>query len=181
MADSSEFELVRRRYMEMHGACLKPTFCTYTHVERAETPRAALGFHRAGEAPLYLERYLAAPVDVVVSAALGRQVARESIIEIGNLAADDAFAMIELWGSVANDLGAGCEVAVATLTAPLRAMFARIGVPLTVLAPATIDRTDDPELWGQYYASDPQVCAGVIAEGQRAIAAFMARRRKAAA
>ena len=87
MADSSEFELVRRRYMEAHGACPKPTFCTYTHVERAERPRAALGFHRAGAVPLYLERYLAAPVDAVVSATLGRKVARESIIEIGNLAA----------------------------------------------------------------------------------------------
>ncbi|KHK93517.1 thermostable hemolysin [Novosphingobium malaysiense] len=181
MADSSEFELVRRRYSEIHGACLMPTFCKYRHVERAETPRAALGFHRAGEAPLYLERYLDGPVDAAVSAAMGRRVTRESIIEIGNLAADDAFAMIELWGSVSNDLGEDCEIAVATLTAPLRAMFGRIGVPLYVLAPATADRADEPGRWGRYYASDPQVCAGVIADGQKAIAAFLARRRRIAA
>ncbi|MEJ2409562.1 MAG: thermostable hemolysin [Novosphingobium sp.] len=181
MSDSPEFQLVRRRFMEMHGACVRPAFGNYRRVERAEQARAALGYRRADSEPLFLERYLDAPVEVAVSAATGKPTMRESIIEIGNLAADDAFAMIELWGSVANDLGANCEVAVATLTAPLRAMFARIGVPLFVLAPAAAARADDPEGWGRYYASDPQVCAGVISQGQKAIAAFLSRRRRAAA
>lgn len=181
MAASREIHLVRRRYREMHGACVRPAFGTYQHVERSEQLRAALGFRRAGAEALFLERYLDAPVEQAVSAAFGTSVARDSIIEIGNLAADDAFAMVELWGSVANDLGANCEMAVATLTAPLRAMFARIGVTLTVLAPATAGQVGDPQEWGRYYASDPQVCAGIISQGQRAIAAFLARRRRAAA
>ncbi|MCT2398201.1 thermostable hemolysin [Novosphingobium mangrovi (ex Huang et al. 2023)] len=181
MDDSPEISLVRRRFLEAHGASVRPAFGSYVHVTRAERPRAALGYCRAGSEPLFLERYLDAPVEQAVSAATGRPAARESIIEIGNLAADDAFAMIELWGSVANDLGAGCEIAVATLTAPLRAMFARIGVPLVVLGSAVAERADDPEAWGHYYARDPQVCAGVIAQGQQAIAAFLARRRRSAA
>ncbi|MCJ2186880.1 thermostable hemolysin [Novosphingobium beihaiensis] len=181
MSDSPEFQLVRRRFMEVHGACVRPAFGSYSQIERADLPRAAMGFRRADSEPLFLERYLDAPVEQAVSAALGRPVARGSIIEIGNLAADDAFSMIELWGSAANDLGADCEVAVATLTAPLRAMFARIGVPLAVLAPAVAERADEPDEWGRYYASDPQVCAGVIAQGQAAIARFLARRRRAAA
>ena len=181
MADRPEFHLVRKRFMEMHGACVRPAFASYRSIERTGAPCAALGFRRAGAGPLFLERYLDVPVEQAVSAAAGKPVARESIIEIGNLAADDAFAMIELWGSVANDLGANCEVAVATLTAPLRSMFARAGVPLLVLAPAVAERADDPQAWGRYYASDPQVCAGVIAQGQKAIAAFLARRRRAAA
>lgn len=181
MSDSPEFHLVRRRFMETHGASVRPAFGQYSQIERGDLTRAALGFRRAGDEALFLERYLDAPVEQVVSAAVGKPTARESIIEIGNLAADDAFAMIELWGSAANDLGANCEIAVATLTAPLRAMFARIGVPLTVLAPAGAERADDPEAWGRYYASDPQVCAGIISQGQKAIAAFLARRRRAAA
>ncbi|MCJ2178292.1 thermostable hemolysin [Novosphingobium album (ex Hu et al. 2023)] len=181
MSDSPEFHLVRRRFMEAHGASVRPAFGHYSQIERAELTRAALGFRRADGEPLFLERYLDAPIEQVVSGALGKSMARESIIEIGNLAADDAFAMVELWGSAANDLGTDCEVAVATLTAPLRAMFARIGVPLVVLAPAAAERADEPEAWGRYYASDPQVCAGIISQGQQAIGAFLARRRRVAA
>jgi hypothetical protein len=140
-----------------------------------------VGYRRAADEALFLERYLDAPVEELVSRAIGRPTRRENIVEIGNLAADDAFAMIELWGTAANDLGAACEVAVATLTAPLRSMFARIGLPLAVLAPAIIERSDNPADWGRYYESDPKVCAGVIADGQRAIGAFLSRRRRAAA
>lgn len=181
MSERSKAGLVQRRFLEIHGARIVPSFASYRRVDRAEVPRAALGYRRAGSEPLFLERYLDVPVEQLVSAALNRPTRRDSIIEIGNLAADDAFAMIELWGSVANDLGAVHEVAVATLTAPLRAMFDRIGVPLTLLAPAGIARSDDPAAWGRYYRNDPCVCAGVISEGQSAISAFLARRRRRAA
>lgn len=181
MSERSEAGLVQRRFLEIHDARIVPSFASYRQVERSEVPRAALGYRRAQIEPLFLERYLDAPVERLVSAAINRPTERRHIIEIGNLAADDAFAMIELWGSVANDLGADCEVAVATLTAPLRAMFARIGVPIRPLARASISRSDDPEAWGRYYAGDPWVCAGVISEGQSAISAFLARRRRHAA
>lgn len=181
MNERSKTGLVQRRFLEVHGARIVPSFARYQQIDRAEGPRAALGYRRADSEPLYLERYLDAPVEQVVSAILDRPTPRDAIIEIGNLAADDAFAMIELWGSVANDLGADHEIAVATLTAPLRAMFARIGVPLTLLGPASIARSDDPATWGRYYLGDPWVCAGVISEGQNAIAAFLARRRRHAA
>lgn len=181
MSERSEAGLVQRRFLEIHGARIVPSFASYRQVARAEVPRAALGYRRAETEPLFLERYLDAPVERLVSNALGRPVQRNHIIEIGNLAADDAFAMIELWGSVANDLGADCEVAVATLTAPLRAMFTRIGVPLSVLAPASASRADDQGIWGRYYEGDPWVCAGLISQGQSAISAFLARRGRRAA
>lgn len=181
MSERSEAGLVKRRFLEIHGARIVPSFASYRHVDRAEAPRATLGYRRAESEPLFLERYLDTPVEQLVSATLDRPTQREHIIEIGNLAADDAFAMIELWGSVANDLGADHEVAVATLTAPLRAMFARIGVPIKLLAPASASRADAPDVWGRYYAGDPWVCAGVISEGQNAISAFLARRRRHAA
>ncbi len=181
MSECSDAGLVQRRFLEIHGARIVPSFASYRHVGLAEAPRAALGYRRAATGPLFLERYLDAPVEHLVSVALDRPTGRNGIIEIGNLAADDAFAMIELWGNVANDLGAEHEVAVATLTAPLRAMFGRIGVPLALLGPASIARSDDPAAWGRYYRNDPWVCAGVIAEGQSAISAFLARRRRHAA
>lgn len=104
---------------------------------------------------------------------------REAIVEIGNLAADNVWSMIALWGEAANDLGGSSEVVVATLTAPLRRMFARMGVPVQELASAKPERLGtDVAAWGSYFALDPVVCAGPIAEGQRAIARFLTRRRQ---
>ncbi|MFD2579176.1 hypothetical protein ACFSTD_12465 [Novosphingobium colocasiae] len=70
----------------------------------------------------------------------------------------------------------------ATLTAPLRRMFTRMG------GAAACAGTGDccagqrsGGVGGRYYDADPMVCAGLIAEGQRAIAGHLAARRRAAA
>jgi len=181
MVRQSERTLIHRRYSEVHGACVRPAYASYCGVERDGRARAAIGFRRADAGPLFLERYLDQPVEATVALALGSRVPRSDIIELGNFAADDAFAMIALWSRAANDLATGCEVAVATLTAPLRSMLRRMSVPIHVLAPAMRERADDPAAWGRYYDTDPQVCAGWIAEGQRALASFAARRGRNAA
>jgi len=173
------FELIGKKYREVFGATAAPGYSDWM----AAGTGAALGYRRAGAEPLFLETYLDLPVERYVSAALARVIRRDAIVEIGNFAADNAIAMVELWGRAANDLGGNGEVAVATLTRPLRRMFARIGLPITPLAPADPSRlkTGAGE-WGDYYATDPMVCMGVIAEGQAAIAGFLGRRgRKAAA
>lgn len=177
MSASLEISLISRKYRDVFGAMLKPAFGTYLHCGAHEESGAALGYQRAGEQPLFLERYLEQPVEQAVSGAFGRTIDRTRIVEIGNFAADNALAMVELWGAAANDLGGSSEVAVATLTAPLRRMFARIGLPILVLAPASAAflGTEARE-WGSYYELDPQVCAGMIVEGQTAISAFLQRR-----
>jgi Thermostable hemolysin len=136
---------------------------------------AALGYRRADAGPLFLEAYLDAPVETVLSASLGREILRHDIVEIGNLASDNAPAMVALWAKTANDLGDNTEIAVAVLTAPLRAMFRRLGVPLHEIAPACADRIADAAHWGDYYRQDPVICAGVIAEGQARLTRFAAR------
>lgn len=181
MTKASAVDLVRRRFLEVHGAQVSPAYDRLLDVRESDGSRAALGYRRAADEVLFLERYLAAPVEACLSAVVGRPVARTGIIEIGNLAAADPFAMIALWGMAANDLGSGSEFAVATLTAPLRAMFARLGVTLHELAPAGIEQVGQPEGWGRYYDTDPRVCAGRIAQGQQAIAAFLGRRGRIAA
>jgi hypothetical protein len=103
-------------------------------------------------------------------------------VEIGNFAADNALVMLELWGAVANDLAGSSEIAVATLTAPLRRIFDRVGLPFVSLAAARPERIGEgAALWGSYYQQDPQVCAGPIADGQAAIAQWRARRPARAA
>lgn len=180
MQSGHERALIQRRFAQEFGASVQTG---YTQFLTAGTPGngAVLGYRRAGAEPLFLESYLDDPVEEAVSRAFGRTVLRPAIVEIGNLASDNALATIGLWGSTANDLGAQCEVAVATLTVKVRAMFARIGIPVRVLAPARCDVIAEAALWGRYYDGDPQVCAGFIAEGQSAIAACLSRRAGRAA
>jgi Thermostable hemolysin len=183
MSEAVSRSLIQRRYQEVFGAAPTPSFATYMTAGHDRHCGAALGYRRADVTPLFLEHYLETSIETLVSEALGRDVARGEIVEIGNLAAENAMAMIALWGAAANDLGGSSEVAVATLTAPLRGMFARIGVPIIELAPALPERLGaDAVEWGAYYSRDPRVCMGVIAQGQEAVSAFLRRRsiRKAA-
>lgn len=170
---------VDEKFRRAYGAEGAAGYGDYSVVGRNGAIGAALGYRRAGAQPLFLEAYLDRPIEVPVSEALRRPVAREAIVEIGNLAADNAWSMISLWGEAANDLGGSSEVVVATLTASLRRMFARIGVPLRELAPADPARLGAAaKEWGGYYLTDPRVCAGSIVDGQRAIARFLRRRQE---
>lgn len=178
MPSSLHSDLICRKYREVFGASVQPAFTNWQQKGSADKASAALGYRRAGPDPLFLEAYLDDTIEDLVSARLGRRVERGAIVEIGNFASDNALAMIELWGAAANDLGGQSEVAVATLTAPLRRMFAKIGLPFTVIATARPDRLDAGSTdWGSYYELDPKVCMGLIAEGQRAIGGFLARRK----
>ena len=141
--------------------------------------RAALGFTRARDLPLFVEQYLDVKVEQLASQLFGRRIERSAIVEIGNLAANSAHALVELWSATANDLGGSSEIAVATLTAPLRGMFARIGLPFVIAAPARPERLGaGAQQWGSYYAQDPQVCFGEIAAGQQALSVWRGHRGK---
>lgn len=179
MPDRATQQLITGRYRDAFGASLKPCFAAYLSRDGNSGPGAALGYRCADAEPLFLERYLDTPVEVAVTALFGRTFERAQIVEIGNFAAVNAMAMAELWGAAANDLAGISEVAVATLTAPLRRMFARIGLPIACIAPAMRERAgDDADAWGSYYDSDPWVCVGLIAQGQDALAAFLQRRQR---
>jgi hypothetical protein len=169
-------QLVRDTYARAFGARIDPASSQFLSEGTSAQPLAVLGYTRAGAQPLFLERYLDCPVEDLVSAAFARPVPREQIVELGNLASCNGWALVRLWSKAANDLGAEMEFAVATLTAPLRTMFQRIGLPLEVLAPAVPGHADHV-LWGSYYRADPLVCAGRIAAGQDAIARFFSNRR----
>lgn len=174
MQDAKALTLISRRYADRFGAT--PTL-DYPHI--AHQPRAdgeigaALGYRWADNGPLFLETYLDAPIEALLSHHLARTVERGRIVEIGNLAADVAPAMIRLWAQAANDLGDLAEIAVAVLSAELRAMFGRLGVTLHMLARADAGRLGEAaEQWGSYYRGDPWICAGFIAEGQGRLARF---------
>ncbi len=171
--------LISRRYDEVHGAIPEIAYGSFLSCPSVSGTKAALGYRRASGQRLFLEAYLDRPIEAELADIFGRSVARHDIVEIGNLAADTAPAMIQLWAQTANDLGADAEVAVAVLTRQLRSMFRRLGLTLHEIAPARPERLiDGGARWGAYYAQDPIICAGLIADGQARLAMMSARRER---
>jgi hypothetical protein len=129
---------------------------------------AAVGYRLAGQEPLFLEQYLAGPVEEALSAAWGAPgpIPRDRIAEIGNLASHDAGAWFFLFAALARRLDQiGCTFAAATATRQLRRSFKRIGFETRLLAAAEPGRLGAGAAdWGSYYARDPEVRGGFIAQ-----------------
>lgn len=176
MDRTSVEELVARRYAEVHRATLRFEYPSIQMQKCLGETKAALGYRRADTGALFLETYLDAPIESVLQTTFGREFARRDIVEIGNLASCNAASMVALWASTANDLGSDAEIAVAVLTAPLRAMFGKLGIPLVHMLPADPSRLSKSRGdWGDYYKNEPLICAGLIAEGQKRLSHFAAR------
>ena len=171
---------VANRFGEVHSATPVLNYPRWCAVSDARAkPAAALGYRVASEGPLFLEAYLDEPIEDLVSEAFGRLFGRGDIVEIGCLASTPTPALLKLWHQVAGRLRGQQEIAVATLTRPLRSMFARIGMPLVPLAKADPARMGDIASWGRYYELDPVVCAGAIEPGAAALAAYAERSGRA--
>jgi hypothetical protein len=127
------------------------------HDEQGEQVAAA-GYRAAQSGPLFLERYLAAPVQALLPAAP----AREGIVEVGHLAAvraGEGRRLIRLLGPHLSSQG--FEWAVSTLTQELRNLLVRMGVTplaLGVADPALLG--EQAAQWGRYYEHKPLVLAG---------------------
>lgn len=150
-------------YRERYGACLRqfaPVLVSL-HDEQGERVAAA-GYRAAACGPLFLERYLDAPVQALLPAPAGRRPSRRGIVEVGHLAATRAGAGRQLIHRLGPHLGAlGFEWVVSTLTQELRNLFVRLGVPplaLGVADPAALG--GQAAQWGSYYDHKPLVLAG---------------------
>jgi hypothetical protein len=126
--------------------------------------QAALGYTGAGKGPLFLEQYLDAPAEALLSRASGRRVERDWIAEVGNLAAAPGIVreLIPAFGAHLYQLG--YRWAIFTATRELHNAFRRLQLEPLVLAPAAASRLPDGgAAWGSYYAHAPKVMGGSIA------------------
>ena len=123
---------------------------------------AAAGFRRADQAPLFLERYLDAPVEEVLGRHQGQPVRRHEIVEVGHLAAERAGAGRLLIPLLGQHLAEGpSRWVVSTLTQELRHLFVRMGVTPLALGNADPAAVGEglPD-WGSYNEHGPLVLAG---------------------
>ena len=126
---------------------------------------AAAGYTPAAAGALFLEHYLDQPVETLLSGAAGRPVARERVVEVGNLAAAAAGMGRVLVPALGRHLYAlGYRWVAFTATHELRNAFRRLRLEPLLLAPALAARLPDRgAAWGTYYAHDPSVMGGCIA------------------
>lgn len=138
---------------------------------------AAAGWRSAGDEALFLERYLDAPIEHAVGQLAGQLVARERIVEVGNLATTRQGSSVHVIFRLAEHFyRSGFEWVVFTATHELVRIFTRLGLPLLALAPADPSRLgDEAAAWGSYYDTRPIVVAGRIRLGLERIGKLEAR------
>ncbi|MFK8019850.1 MAG: thermostable hemolysin [Pseudomonadales bacterium] len=127
---------------------------------------AAIGVGCLQNRPVYLERYLSMPVEQAVSAALGFDVTRADIIEIGNLACSSAGASRLIIGELAHELHARkLRWAVFTGTSMVTAVLHKMGINSSCLALAHGEcMGNELSNWGTYYTHNPRVLVVNVAQ-----------------
>ena len=125
---------------------------------------AAAGYRAANIEPLFLERYLDAPIETRLGETSPVVPQRHLIVEVGHLAAARAGQGQRLILLLGPHLARqGFQWVVATLTQELRHLFVRMGIApmaLGVADPALLG--DAAESWGSYYDHRPVVLAGQL-------------------
>jgi hypothetical protein len=141
---------------------------------------AALGYSLAQAGPLFLEHYLDCPLDVAIGQRLGQPVARDRIVEVGNLAALHPGAARALIVRTTDLLhGMGLHLVAFTATASLLNSFGRLSLRPQPLAPADPARLPGAgRQWGSYYATQPHVMFGDIRYGHEKLARLFARQSR---
>lgn len=127
------------------------------------------GLRPAAGTRLYLEQYLAQPIEDALAGA-GIRAARREIVEIGNLAVVQRGASHLLFLVMTAALHkAGYKWIAFTATRALRNNLEKLGYPLRHLADASPRNLDAEALaaWGRYYDSSPQVVVGSLDEAAR--------------
>jgi hypothetical protein len=160
---------IRRVFEQRFGAALTRFAPVLVSLRDGSGIVAAAGYRRADAGPLFLERYLDAPVEAVLAAQAGPAIARSGIVEVGHLAAARAGEGRRLILQLGPHLAAqGFDWVVSTLTDELRQLFLRIGV-----APLALGQADpralgaDAKAWGRYYEHRPVVLAGHLPQALR--------------
>lgn len=160
-------QFIARRFHEVYAARIH-AFMPSLHGLRDASGElvAAVGLRRADEGRLFLEQYLPGPVESL----LADGVSRSHIAEVGNLAGATPGALRAVIPQVTHLLHReGIRWIAFTGSARICNAFTRLGLPLRVAAPASIDCLPECErtTWGSYYDSDPAVMIGEVAAGMR--------------
>ena len=160
-------------FAERHGARIRHFLPDLLALSAADgRPCAAIGLRDAASGPLFLERYLDRPVEAEIAHAHGAPIARERIVEVGNLAAlGSGHARLLIVALTDLLVAEGFEWVVFTATTEVSNSFNRLSLAPIVLGHANPARLgDERDDWGRYYDASPRVMAGAIRSGFESLA-----------
>ncbi len=165
---------IAQRFAEVYGARIRTFMPRLYGLSRSDAQpwRAAFGLRPAQDERLFLEQYLAVPVERAIRMAFDTAASREQIVEVGNLAGAGPGALRDLIPVLTEHLYLGGARWVAfTGSAPLCNGFARLGLPLYRIASARPDCLPPAERsdWGSYYEVEPAVMIGDVAAGHASL------------
>ncbi len=129
-----------------------------------------LGLRSAKDGYLFLEQYLEHPVEQAIAAQINLPVARDGVVEVGNLAVDAPGGSRWLITALTAYLfAASSKWAVFTIGPILQNTFRRLGLELIDLGPAdpTLLTATEHTSWGRYYRQKPRVMAGRVAHSHQ--------------
>lgn len=154
---------IQQMFHKVHGANITHFMPKLLSLRDSEnTLRAVCGLRHAEDEPLFLEHYLDAPIEQVLSAQVGHHVARDEILEIGNLAVLEPACIRSLLASVSVYLhGTDTKWAVFTGITTLRNALRKLHMPVQTLGEAALTRLPEADQahWGSYYDQHPQIMA----------------------
>lgn len=163
-AERSELEnFVRRVFRHAYGAEIKYFMPQLMSLRNEQGDLLAVcGLRHASEGELFLERYLDAKIEEVLSRHAAINTVRRAVVEIGNLAVADPSSVRCLLSSVSVYLhGTSAQWAVFTGIPALRNSLTKLNMDLRILGDAKINALPEEERpdWGSYYEERPQVMA----------------------
>lgn len=155
---------IRTVFKNRYAAQIKSFAPSLMMLEQDDRIVAATGWRGADAEPLFLERYLDAPIESVMEKLTGQQLERQRIVEVGNLASEKAGGSLQVILNLSRHLDkSGYEWVVFTATQELIGIFTKLGLPLLALAKADPARLgSEASDWGSYYDTQPIVVTGRI-------------------
>ena len=151
--------LIKTAYWEQYGATIKVFPAQLLVFIENNIVQCAAGLRTEAEG-FFSECYLDEPINSVLSNETKQFVSRDKIFEVTTLASraplitGNFVAALVAYGETR-----GFSWSFFTLTHRLAFLVRRLGLAPVYLAPATSNRVEDADLWGEYYASDPKVYA----------------------
>ncbi len=130
------------------------------------------GMRVAKKNPLFLEQYLDQSIEAELSQQTGKSIARDTIVEIGNLASSQRGASHLLFLLFTSILyRAGYTWISFTATQALHNNLNKLGFKLTYLCDANPSKIKNDSMgdWGKYYDTQPQVLAGNLEDAVQII------------
>ena len=154
-------EVARDRYARDYQASIAPSpdsFIALCSDAGAEVPVACAGLTYGGERTLLIENYLGGEAAEVIGSRLGEHCEPTGLVEVGPLASVEAGAGLVLLRMLpALCWCNGAEFALCTISRPLSALLAKIGIKFTPVTEAREDLlpSDQHGRWGSYYDASP--------------------------